>query len=232
MSKLIIIPARGGSKGLPGKNVKILGGKPLIAYSIDFAKQIMSRHDTICVSTDDLQTISVAEEHGVEVPFVRPPELATDTATTYDVLLHALDFYANEKVFFTDLLLLQPTSPLRKISDYISIEQQYNLGCDMAVTVKESKDNPYFNLFEEDENGLLHKSKPGNYTRRQDAPIVYAYNGSMYLIKVSSLRKSGFQDFANIRKSIMPPQRSVDIDTQADWILTEFFLNNSTDEDS
>lgn len=232
MSKLIIIPARGGSKGLPGKNVKILGGKPLIVYSIDFAKRIMNGHDTICISTDDFQTISVAREHGVEVPFVRPSELATDSATTYDVLLHALDFYANEKIFFTDLLLLQPTSPLRKISDYTRLEQQYNLGCDMAVTVKESKDSPYFNLFEEDENGLLHQSKRGHYTRRQDAPVVYAYNGSMYLIKVSSIRKNRFQDFANIRKSIMPAERSVDIDTQADWILTEFFLNNFTNEDS
>lgn len=232
MSKLIVIPARGGSKGLPRKNVKLLDGKPLIAHSIDFAKRIMQVNDKICVSTDDTEAISIAREWDIEVPFVRPAELSTDTATTYDVLLHALDYYEAEKIFFTELLLLQPTSPLRKKSDYASLEKQYETGCDMAVTVRESKDSPYFNLFEEDEHGMLHTSKPGHYTRRQDVPVVYAYNGSMYLIKVSSLRKSRLHEFANIRKSIMPAERSVDIDTQADWILTEFFLNNFTDEDS
>lgn len=107
---LVVIPARGGSKGLPGKNIKNLCGKPLIAYSIDVARSITS-DDNICVSTDDKKIIDAVENYGLLVPFVRPTELATDTATTNDVLLHALDFYEKRGKHYSRLLA-HPTNPV------------------------------------------------------------------------------------------------------------------------
>ena len=111
---LVVIPARGGSKGLPGKNIKNLCGKPLIVYSIDVARAI-TIDDNICVSTDDQNIIDVVEIYGLHVPFVRPAELASDTASTNDVLLHAIKFYEDKGKKFNKILLLQPTSPLRTV---------------------------------------------------------------------------------------------------------------------
>src|SRR5574344_397852 len=112
MNILTIIPARGGSKGIPHKNIKPLNGKPLIYYTIDCARAICNDED-ICVSTDDAEIISVVEQYGLKVPFVRPAELASDTAGTYEVLLHALDFYEKQGRHYDVVLLLQNTSPFR-----------------------------------------------------------------------------------------------------------------------
>jgi CMP-N,N'-diacetyllegionaminic acid synthase len=103
---------------------------------------------------------------------------------------------------------------------------KYDNNIDMVVSVKLAKENPYFTLYEETQQGLLHKSKEGNFERRQDSPLVYAFNGSMYLINVKSIKKSKLSEFDKIRKIIMPEERSVDIDTPADWALAEFYLNN------
>ena len=112
MRALVIIPARGGSKGIPRKNIKPFDGKPLIYYTIDCARAICSDED-ICVSTDDAEIITVVEQYGLKVPFVRPAELATDTAGTYEVLLHALEFYEKRGVHYDVVVLLQNTSPFR-----------------------------------------------------------------------------------------------------------------------
>ena len=166
---LFIIPARGGSKGLPRKNILPLGGKPLICHSIDAARGLSDdRH--ICVSTDDAEIKKVVEDYGLPLPFVRPAELATDTAGSREVLLHALDFYQHTLGrSYTRICLLQPTSPLRKARHIEEAMQLWQDDLDMVVSVRESKANPYFNLFEEEE-GYLKKSKPGNYIRRQEAP--------------------------------------------------------------
>jgi N-acylneuraminate cytidylyltransferase len=227
LKTLFLIPARAGSKGLPGKNTKLLKGKPLFFYSVEFALQNKTENDEICISTNDDALIQLAEENNISIPFKRPEALASDTANSRDVILHALEFYDKKGITFDTVLLLQPTSPLRTQEDFKNIKAAYTNDCDMAVSVKVSKDNPYFTLFEENEAGHLQKSKKGNFTRRQDCPNVYAFNGSMYLINVTAIQKMDFSAFKAVKKVVMPDERSVDIDTQSDWMLTEFYLNSA-----
>ena len=226
MRILYLIPARKGSKGLPHKNTKILVDKPLIEYSIDFASQNMTSDDELCISTNDSNVIKIAESKGFNIPFIRPEYLSNDTATSYDVIKHALNHYKKVNKYFDAILLLQPTSPFRTQEDLNKLLHEYDADTDMVASVKQAKENPYFTLFEEDESGFLKKSKQGHFERRQDCPEVYAFNGSMYLIKVESIEKNKILDFKKVRKIIMPSERSVDIDTIEDWILAEYFWNN------
>jgi CMP-N,N'-diacetyllegionaminic acid synthase len=225
MKILYLIPARAGSKGLPGKNTKLLYGKPLIAYTIDFALNNASTEDEICVSSDDDKVIKIAENLGLDVPFIRPANLSSDTATTYDVIIHAINHYKKNGKEFDAILILQPTSPFRENEDFENLLAIFDEVCDMAVTVKESKENPYFTLFEENKDGFLIKSKIGDFERRQDCPNVYAYNGSMYLIKTQSIITQKIHEFKIIKKVVMPVSRSIDIDTMADWVLAEYYSN-------
>jgi len=224
MRILYLIPARSGSKGLPGKNTKILGDKPLISYSIDFALQNLKNGDELCISTDDENVIDIAIKKGINIPFKRPFELATDSSTTYDVLIHAINHYLILGERFDALLLLQPTSPFRTNNDLKSMLSLYDNNLDMVVSVKIAKENPYFTLFEEN-NGYIVKSKNKNFDRRQDCPEVYAFNGSIYLININSLMNSKINEFTKIRKFVMPDERSIDIDSLADWLLAEFYLD-------
>ena len=226
MKILYLIPARKGSKGLPGKNIKILGNKPLIEYSIDFALENIKFDDELCISTDDIEVMKIAESKGISIPFIRPESLSDDNASSYDVIIHALNYYEENGKNFDSILLLQPTSPFRNINDFHNIIDMYEENCDMVVSVKIAKENPYFTLFEENKEGMLIKSKSGDFVRRQDCPSVYAFNGSMYLINTKSIKKFKLNEFNKIKKIIMPEERSVDIDNQADWTLAEFYLNN------
>ena len=226
MKALFVIPARGGSKGIPHKNIKLLGGKPLIGYSVDVARQFADDAD-ICVSTDDEEIASVVRGMGLEVPFMRPAELATDKSGTYEVLLHALDFYKSKGVEYDVLVLLQPTSPCRKAEDVKAALDMYSPDIDMVVTVKEASSNPYYNCYETDENGFLAISKgDGKFTRRQDAPKVWEYNGAVYVINVASLRKMTLGEFRRRRMSVMDSVRSVDLDTEIDWLIAEKLLES------
>lgn len=225
MKILYIIPARAGSKGLPGKNTKILGGKPLIAHSIAFALHNIKEGDELCISTDDQNVIKIAQDLGVNVPFIRPDELSSDTATSYDVIMHALRYYDGNGKNFDAILLLQPTSPFRNQQDFENLISNYADDIEMVVSVKNTKENPYFTLFEEDESGFLNKSKNGNFERRQDCPKVFAYNGSMYLMQINALKNKTISEFTKIKKIVMPEERSIDIDTMADWTLAEFYLD-------
>ncbi|WP_291285059.1 acylneuraminate cytidylyltransferase family protein [Flavobacterium sp.] len=225
MKILYLIPARAGSKGLPGKNTKFLGDKPLIVYSIDFALKNIKEGDELCISTDDEKIFEIAGDLGIDMPFVRPNELATDNATSYDVIRHALSHYKKNNKTFDVVLLLQPTSPFRSQEDFENLLSNYNDNLEMVVSVKKSKENPYFTLFEEDNAGYLNKSKIGNYEKRQDCPPVFAFNGSMYLLKVDALYNKKINEFNKIKKVVMPEERSIDIDTMADWILAEFYLD-------
>jgi CMP-N,N'-diacetyllegionaminic acid synthase len=225
MSILFLIPARAGSKGLPGKNTKMLGNKPLVAYSIDFALSNLKSGDELCVSTNDSEVIEMANSLGVNVPFTRPENLATDRASSYDVIMHALEFYEKKGRFFDWLLLLQPTSPFRERIDLIELLDAVDDEVEMVVTVKTVKENPYFSLFEENKEGFLVKSKQGDFHRRQDCPEVFAFNGSMYLMKVSALKINPINELKKIKKVVMPDSRSVDIDTMQDWILAEYYLD-------
>lgn len=224
MRILHLIPARKGSKGLPGKNIKMLGAKPLFMYSVEYALRNMGKEDELCVSTNDDELINIANYHNISIPFKRPENLASDSSSTQEVIDHALSYYKSLGKSFDLILLLQPTSPFRKDEDYQEILNHFDNSIDMVASVKISKENPYFTLFEEDKKGFLKKCKDGNFTRRQDCPLVYAFNGSMYLINVNSLKNKSIGEFQKVKKIIMPDERSIDIDTILDWIVAEYYL--------
>jgi len=224
MKTLFIIPARGGSKGIPRKNIKLLGGKPLISYSVEVARALADDQD-ICVSTDDAEIKDIVEQTALKVPFLRPSELATDQATTQDVLLHAIDYFQTKGRHYDRIILLQPTSPFRKINQ---IQEAINLwedGLEMVVSVKITDANPYYVLFEENEFGFLEKSKKGFFSRRQDCPLVYQYNGAIYVIDVKSLKSRHIFNFERIKKYVMDAESSIDIDSSLDWKFAEFLLS-------
>jgi N-acylneuraminate cytidylyltransferase len=224
MRTLVVIPARGGSKGIPGKNIKLLAGQPLILYSVEVAKQLFQAQD-ICVTTDDEKIKATVESSGLHVPFIRPKELATDTSGSYEVIIHALNYFENKGVIYDAIVLLQPTSPFRTSKDIKDCLDLYSSELDMVVSVKESEVNPYYNIFEEDGEGYLKKSKTSSAVRRQDVPSVYVYNGSIYVINVSSLKKyKSLAEFPKIKKYVMDSHKSVDLDTPVDWEFCEFLI--------
>lgn len=225
MKILVIIPARGGSKGIPHKNIKPLAGKPLIYYTIDVARQIVVDED-ICISTDDSMIIQCVENYGLKVPFVRPADLATDTAGTYEVLLHALNFYEQQGKLYDVVLLLQNTSPFRTSKQVKEAIKLYRSDIDMVVSVKECSANPYYCVFEENQEGYLNICKgDGNITRRQDAPKVYEYNGAIYVINPQSLKQMPLNKFSRRIKYVMDEMSSLDLDTMNDWKMAEIITS-------
>lgn len=225
MKSLVIIPARGGSKGIPRKNIKPLNGKPLIYYTIDVARQIVSDED-ICVSTDDWEIIRTVEKYGLKIPFVRPAELASDTAGTYEVLLHALNFYEKQGKHYDTIILLQNTSPFRTAEHVKEAMELYRPDIDMVVSVKETATNPYYNCFEDDKEGFLKKTIDSTlFTRRQDAPVTYEYNGAIYVINSERLKTVHMGKFTRRVKYVMDALHSVDLDNMVDWKFAEFLIN-------
>lgn len=218
---LVVIPARGGSKGLPGKNIKNLCGKPLIAYSIDVARAITSDNN-ICVSTDDKKIIDAVENYGLHVPFVRPTELATDTATTNDVLLHAIKFYEDKGKTFNKILLLQPTSPLRTIEQVIEAISLYRDDIDMVVSVTKSHASAV--LCNDNSAGFVELVYNKNAGGRQTLPIFYEFNGAIYVVNVVSLKQKGLGGFNKRVKYIMSKETSIDIDDVYDFMLVESIM--------
>lgn len=217
MNPLVVIPARGGSKGLPGKNIKLLYNKPLIHYTIEAAREIFA-DDKICVSTDSKEIIKVVEQTGLKVPFKRPAELATDQANTQDVLLNALEYYNSERDYHPDtIVLLQVTSPFRNKEHIKEALNCYYPAIDMVVSVKKTDANPYYTLKEEDETGFLRSSKKSSFIRRQECPVVYELNGAIYVINVDSLRKGNINEFKKVKKYVMNKEDSIDIDDYIDW---------------
>ena len=224
MKVLVVIPARGGSKGIPHKNIKPLGGKPLIYYSIDVARQFTT-DENICVTTDDAEIISVVEQHGLKVPFVRPAELATDTCGSSEVIQHAFQFFADKGIQYDAIVLLQPTSPFRKDEFIKEAVALYDESIDMVTSVRPAACNPYYDGFEENAEGLLKISKgDGTIARRQEAPKVWQQNGSIYVINPKSLLEKGMGGFTKIKKYAMPETYSVDLDTMLDWKMAEFII--------
>ena len=227
MSVLVVIPARGGSKGIPDKNIRLLRGKPLITYTIDAALKLFES-SRILVSTDSENIRAVAEKSGLKVPFLRPAELATDTASSYEVIIHAMNFARQQGIDFDTVVLLQPTSPMRTSQHIQQAMEIYDPSIDMVVSVKESDENPYYSLFEETNTGFLEKSKAGTFTRRQDCPKVYAFNGAIYIINARSLEKHSIGNFKHIRKYVMNSEDSIDIDTPLDWKFAELVLSEKS----
>lgn len=231
MKYLAVIPARGGSKGIPRKNLRPLLGKPLIGYTIEAAREVFGQEE-ICVSTDDPEIKKFAEESGLEVPFLRPPHLATDEAGSRGVLLHALDHYARQGAEPRAVVMLQPTSPLRRPRHIREALERYRPELEMVVSVKETDANPYYVLFEENEEGYLEPSKEGHFERRQDCPPVWQYNGAVYVINPGALRARHHHRFERVKKYVMDRVSSVDIDTMADWHVAETFLRMRNNENS
>jgi CMP-N,N'-diacetyllegionaminic acid synthase len=142
------------------------------------------------------------------------------------VLLHAVDFYEKQGYYPDVLVLLQVTSPFRTAHQIKEALAAYNEEFDMVVSVKETKSNPYYVLFEENEEGYLKKSKEGTFTRRQDCPQVWEYNGAIYVINIQSLKKSPLGAFKKVKKYVMDEVSSHDIDTPLDWKIAEYIINN------
>lgn len=224
MKKLFLIPARGGSKGLPRKNILPLAGKPMIEYTLDAALGVIEEGDELCVSSDDAEIIQVVENYGVKVPFVRPAELALDTSSSQEVIEHALKWYEERNRTFDVIVLLQVTSPLRKASHVKEALALWTNEVDMIVSLKETDSNPYYVLFEEDSNGFLQRSKEGTYTRRQDCPKVYEFNGAIYIISIPAIKKSGILNLKKMRKFIMSKESSLDVDDIIDFKLAEILM--------
>lgn len=223
MKILYLIPARGGSKGIPHKNIKELCGKTLIQYSIDIARKLTT-DDNICVSTDDVGIKNVVESLGLKVPFMRPDELASDTATTSDVIVYALKWYESNGFVYDTVVLLQPTSPLRRIQDIKDCLESYNDSIDMVTTVKRSYASAV--LCNEDESVFLQMTFGKSGVRRQDAKELYEYNGAVYVINAKSVIEKGLAGFTKIKKYVMPEINSLDIDTMLDWYMCETVIKN------
>jgi CMP-N,N'-diacetyllegionaminic acid synthase len=235
MNTLAIITARGGSKGIPRKNIRPVLGKPLIAYSIEAALALRDRFCHIIVSTEDTEIAELSRQLGAEVPFLRPMELARDETPTLPVLQHAVRFVEEkDRVKMDWILLLQPTSPLRTRGDILAAMQLAQMGgCDSVISVTEAHSHPIF--MKRIENGQLLSfsdllvEKEG--TRRQDAkPTAYIRNGAIYLTARKTLMEDNSIWGKFIRAYIMPAERSVNVDGEMDLILTELMLQKRKEE--
>ena len=223
-STLFVITARGGSKGLPGKNIKPLNGKPLILYTVEAARTVASDAD-IVVSTDSVEIISVVEQAGLKVPFIRPPELATDTVGHHEVVQHAVQEMEIKGCSYDTVVLLQPTSPFRTGSHIKQALELFDESCDMVASVKQPEDSPYYNQFKEDDDGFLEPCLKRAGNRRQDCPAVYTYNGSTYIMRVADIKVTHMHDLKRVRGHLMPDTSSIQIDTMVDWLVAEAIIN-------
>lgn len=225
---LAVIPARGGSKGVPRKNIRPLAGVPLIAHTIRAAQaaQMVSR---ILVSTDDEEIAAVAREWGADVPFLRPAALSDDRAAQIDVVIHALQQAEMlDSVTYTHVLLLQPTAPLRTAEDIdASLRLLLQSGCDAVVsyTPVESA-HPFYMVTLEDSRPRPILEIPQGLTARQEYPPVYRRNGAIYATRRDVILAGSFYG-EDVRAYIMPPERSVNIDSFFDFELAEFLINRS-----
>ena len=226
-----IIPARGGSKGLPGKNIREFCGKPLIAFSIDAALSCKYLNKVI-VTTDSHDIADIAKKHGAEVPFLRPVELAADNATTASAVSHALNFYKEEfNEVFDFVVLLQPTSPLRTSLDIdAAIDMLLQKNADAAISVCEMKHPPQWSNTLPDDLSMkdfLPEEIKGK--RRQDLPTYFRANGAIYICKVEKfLERQSFYLTENIYAYVMKEDQSVDIDTEIDFKLAELIFQAKT----
>ena len=230
MRILALITARGGSKRLPGKNLRKLDGIPLIVWSIDIAKGV----DTVCdilVSTDSPSIANVARDAGALVPWLRPAELATDTATSVDVSLHALDWYERTSGRVDGLMLLQPTSPFRQQETlYRGLQLFRDNKYRAVVGVAPAKSHPMwcFKLTEQKLHPFI--DNEGMQFRSQDLPPAYVVSGAFYLVSPSDLRnRKSFYHEDMLPLVVNQPEESIDIDNEWDWIVAESVLRSNPD---
>lgn len=227
MSIIGLIPARGGSKGIPGKNIAPCAGRPLLAYTAESARQ--AKHlDRVILSTDDMAIADVGKALGLEVPFVRPVELSSDSASSLAVMSHALAWLQSQGETVEAIVLLQPTSPFRR-SEHIdeAVERFRVTGADTLVSVMEvpHRFHPE-SILRVDEGVVLPlKSTQEMILRRQDAPKLYARNGPAILILTPKQIRSGSLYSGRTIAYEMPAADSLDIDTPDDLALAELTLS-------
>ncbi len=223
---LAIIPARGGSKGLPGKNIKKLNGKPLIAYTIEAALKAVSIGRVI-VSTDSEEIAEVAIEYGAEVPFLRPAFLAEDDSLAIDNYQYTIDQYEKDfNVNVNEFCVLQPTSPLRLSSDIDgAVKLFHENNADSVISFCEEHHPVKWHKFLEHDGRLTEVFSDKTLRNRQDLRPTYFPNGAIYIFK-SSLIKLGLYYSDKTYSYVMPRNRSVDIDVLDDFKLTEFLMGN------
>ena len=229
---LATICCRGGSKGVPGKNVKLLKGKPLIAYTIEAAKA-STLIDELIISTDDEGIAETARQFGASVPFMRPNDLASDTASKWPVFIHAVETFEKLTGKTVDYLVdLDVTVPLKTAAD---IDGAIKLaladaGVDVVITGYEPERNPYFNMMEIAENGFAEIVKKGTkpIVRRQDAPAVYSLTPAAYVVKKSALYDYEHWSKAKCKIFPIPRERAVDIDTDLDFKIVEFLMDHKS----
>lgn len=211
------ICARGGSKGLPGKNLRPFNGRPLIVHSIE---QALACPDVsgVYVSTDDAKIAAVARAAGARVPYLRPAHLATDSAPKLPVIEHLMQHLESEGLLIARVVDLQPTSPLREATD-ITQALQACTNAEVTVSVRLASDNPYFNLVEPGADGWFHLSKGTGSVRRQDVPAVYALNGSIYVWQRAALAQAAQHGLWSVKLGVyvMERHKSVDIDDLEDF---------------
>jgi N-acylneuraminate cytidylyltransferase/CMP-N,N'-diacetyllegionaminic acid synthase len=223
------ICCRGGSKGVPGKNIKPLLGKPLIAYTIETALQTPLLNDVI-ISTDAIEIANVAKQYGANVPFMRPNDLASDTASKWPVFIHALESYEKLYNVTVDYLVdMDVTVPLKNANDINGAIQKAldDVSVDVVITGYEPERNPYFNMMEIKPNGFAEivKKTDKPIVRRQDAPEVYSLTPAAYVVKKSALYNYEHWSKAKCKIYPIPRERAVDIDTEIDFKIVEFLMN-------
>lgn len=228
------ICARGGSKGLPGKNLRPFAGRPLIAHTIAQALQC-PQLDGVYVSTDDEAIADAATRAGARVPYRRPAELATDGAAKLPVIEHLVRHLEAQGERIDRVVDLQPTSPLREAID-ITAALSAHPAAELVLSVTPAADNPYFNLVEQHADGSLHLCKGGGAATRQATPDVYALNGSIYIWRRDALARAAQHGLWSVRAEPfrMPRWKSVDIDTLEDfeyaqWLHARHMGRNPSD---
>ncbi len=228
MRILGIIPARGGSKGIPRKNIKLLGDKPVIQYTIESAKKSQFLTD-IFVSTDDLEIAKVVESIGVKVPFLRPSNLALDHSPSIDFIIHALDEFDKIGKQYDAICLLQPTTPFRELGFIDKCIEKFGKNkADSLISVLQvpHQFNPHW-IFEKNEFGYLSISTGENQIipRRQELPKAYYRDGSVYLTKVETIRNERKLLFGNIEFVESDDRFYCNLDTMDDWYLAEKLIH-------
>ena len=228
MKVVALICARGGSKGLPGKNIRPLAGRPLIAWAIDRAAAV-KRIERVIVSTDAKEIASVAREAGAETPFLRPAELARDDSPEWLVWRHALHYLKESEGAYPDALIVVPTTaPLRAVSDLERCLDEYEkTGADTIITVTDAHRSPYFNMVKVHEDGTagLVIPRQGAVSRRQDAPVVYDMTTVAYVVRPEFvMTRNGIFD-GRVRLVHVPAERALDIDTLLDFRMAECLLS-------
>ncbi|MGB5078420.1 MAG: acylneuraminate cytidylyltransferase family protein [Sphingorhabdus sp.] len=225
--------ARGGSKGVPRKNIICLGGRPLISYSIECAQKCPSLGQVI-VSTDDAEIAEVSQKWGARVPFLRPAELASDTASEWHAWQHAIKYCEDNEKKFGIFVSLPTTSPFRAIADVeacIALLRKHP-ETDAVITVKKAERSPYFNMVTIGPDGHAGIVMPpiGEIARRQDAPEVFDMTTVAYAVRTKFIKEQRSLFAGRLRVVEVPSIRAIDIDTPYDFMLAELMVNNSVVE--